>query len=84
MEVILNTLVTGALCIVCFIVGARVGQKVSKGEEVKLPTVNPLEVYREKQAKKEAAEEQSRLDVILRNVENYDGTARGQEDVPWR
>lgn len=84
MEVLLM-LATGALCIVCFTVGARVGQKVSRGEEVKLPKVNPMEIAREREDKREAQREQDRLDTILRNVENYDGTPNKQEDVPpWR
>ena len=56
--------------------------KVAKGEEIELPSVNPVEVIREHKAKKEAEWEQSRIDTILRNVEAYDGTSYGQEDVP--
>ena len=33
---------------------------------------------------KEAAMEQTRLETIMRNLENYDGTGYGQEEVPWR
>ena len=84
MEVLLM-LSTGAMCILCFMVGARVGQKVSRGEEVKLPVVNPMEIARERQSKQEAQREQDRLDAIMRNIENYDGTSNNQEDVPpWR
>lgn len=72
----------GALCIVCFVVGARVGQKVVKGEEIKLPNINPIEIIQEAQNKKQAQMEQDRLDTIMRNIEGYDGTGRGQEDVP--
>ena len=77
-------LVVGAMNISCFIVGAKVGQTVSKGEEVKLPTVNPLELHRQKEAKKLSQMEQDRIDTIMRNIEVYDGTSRGQEDVPGR
>lgn len=84
MEVLLM-LSTGAMCILCFMVGARVGQKVSRGEEIKLPTVNPMELAREREDKREAQREQDRLDAIMRNIENYDGTSNNQEDVPpWR
>ena len=82
MDYAIVMLATGALCIGCFFVGARVGQKVSKGEEVTLPTINPMEAYRQHTAKQEAQAEQNRIDTILRNIENYDGTSRGQEDVP--
>ena len=80
MEVLLM-LGTGALCISCFLIGAKVGQTVSKGEEIKLPTVNPLEAYRAHEAKKEAQMEQDRIDTIMRNIETYDGTGSNQEDV---
>ena len=68
--------------ITCFLIGARVGQKVVKGEEVKLPTVNPMEVIREQQERREAEKRQSKYEAILANVDRYDGTSGGQEDVP--
>ena len=81
MEVLL-VLTVGAMCIGCFIIGAKVGQTVSKGEEITLPTVNPLKAYREHEARKHAEMEQNRLDTIMQNIENYDGTGEGQRDVP--
>ena len=39
----LTIAVTGLLCIVCFIIGAKVGQTVSKGEDIELPEVNRIE-----------------------------------------
>lgn len=68
--------------ILCFLIGAKVGQKVTKGEEVQIPTVNPMEVYREHRENKEAERRQRELDTIMRNIDNYDGTPQGQEDVP--
>ena len=79
---ILLVLIVGTLNIVCFFVGAKVGQEVSKGEPIETPTINPLKVAREHQEKKLAQMEQDRLDKILHNIEVYDGTGRGQEDVP--
>lgn len=72
----------GALNMVCFFVGAKIGQKVVKGEEIKLPTVNPIEVIREHKDKQEARWEQDRINAILQNLEAYDGTANGQKEVP--
>lgn len=80
MEVLLLA-VMAASNILCFMVGAKVGQTVNKGEEVKLPSVNPLEAYREHQEKKEAQAEQERINTILRNIDRYDGTPQGQEEV---
>lgn len=75
-------LTTGALCIVCFFLGAKLGQTAAKGEEIKLPTVNPMEIIREHRDKKAAEMEQDRINTIMQNIENYDGTENGQKDVP--
>ena len=82
METAIIMLATGCLCIACFYLGAKVGQKVSKGEEIETPSVNPLKAYREHEVKREAKAEQERIDTIMRNIERYDGTSAGQEDVP--
>ena len=80
MEIIL-ALTVGALCIVCFLIGAKVGQKVIRGESIEFPSADPMEIFRKHEAKKEAQAEQDKIDTILRNIENYDGTGKGQEDV---
>lgn len=79
MEVLL-LLVMAVTNIACFVIGAKVGQKVVKGEPVELP--NPVKAIKEHQAKKEAEFEQNKIDTIMRNIENYDGTEYGQEEVP--
>lgn len=85
MQILLITLlilVVGALCIACFFVGAKVGQTVSKGEDIKLPEVDPLKPIREMQERKQEQRERERYEAILRNIDNYDGTEQGQEDIP--
>ena len=78
---ILMIAVIAALNILCFVVGAKVGQNVSKGEDIKIPSASPLEAVREHKAQKEAEMAQRKSDTILRNIEVYDGTPYGQEDV---
>lgn len=79
---ILTILAIGALNIACFFIGAKVGQTVAKGEKIEAPALNPIKAIEERASKKRAEEEQNRLDIIMRNADNYDGTSRGQEDVP--
>lgn len=79
MEVLLLAIVV-ASNILCFCIGARVGQKVIKGESIEMP--NPMKAIREHQARAEAKKEQTRLDTIMQNIDNYDGTGYGQKDVP--
>ena len=80
MEVLLMA-VLAASNILCFMLGAKVGQKVVKGEEIELPTINPMDLYREHEAKREAQREQDKFDTILQNIDNYDGTSYGQKEV---
>jgi hypothetical protein len=80
MEILL-ALTVGALCIGCFLIGAKVGQTVSKGETLELPSVDPFEAYKKHEARKEAQKEQERIDTIMQNIENYDGTGANQKDV---
>lgn len=80
----MELLIFGITNILCFVIGAKVGQKVTKGEDIKLPNVNPMEAIRAHQNKVEARIEQDRMDTIMRNIEAYDGTGRGQEDIPGR
>jgi hypothetical protein len=79
---VLTILVTGMLCITCFLIGASVRQKIDKGEEVKLPTVNPVELYHEHKEKEEKKLKASQREVLHRNIERYNGTSLGQEDIP--
>ena len=72
---------TGFLNIACFIVGAKVGQTVVSGEKIETPNLNPIKAYRENQARKKEEIEQDKYEKILRNIDRYDGTGKGQEDV---
>ena len=82
METIFLIIAVGALCIACFFIGAKVGQTVSKGEPLEAPSLNPMKAIREHNGRKAAQEEADKVQVILENIERYDGTANGQKDVP--
>lgn len=75
-------LIIGILCIVCFFIGAKVGQKVVMQETITLPNLNPMKVIEEHREKQESDKENEKMATILRNLERYDGTSSGQEDVP--
>ena len=80
MEVLLLA-VMGAVNILCFVVGAKVGMAVKKDEEIKLPSVNPVEAVKEHINKREANIEQDKYEKIMQNIERYDGSSNGQVDV---
>lgn len=82
MEILITAVVVSALNVACFFIGARIGQQVDRGEKIQMPVINPMQMFREKQDKKEADKEQKRLETILENIERYDGTDSGQQDIP--
>lgn len=82
METILLILVVGIISAFCFVIGARVGQKVVRGETIETPLRNPIKVVTEAVDTFEQRKIQERDRIIADNIDNYDGTATGQQDVP--
>lgn len=68
--------------IICFFLGAKIGQKVVKNESIKIIDKSPIEAIREKQENKELKRQQEIDDVIKHNIDVYDGTPLGQRDIP--
>lgn len=80
METILIMVTVGMLNVACFLIGYKAGKK----EEIKAPEVsklNPINLYHEHKEKEAAREEADKVMKILENVERYDGTSYGQQDV---
>ena len=89
-EIIVFLAAEFALAAACINLGVNLGRSVKKAEA---PVLNPVKVikehkkdkmdaYKEKKSKELAEAEAKRLEVIMSNIEAYDGTSRGQEDVP--
>jgi hypothetical protein len=81
METVLLVLLMGAMNLLAFVLGARIARKADRGEEIKLPSINPMEAYKEHREQSEANKEQERLNTMLENINNYDGTGMGQKDI---
>lgn len=71
LEIILLISSIGLLNVLCFFIGARVGQKVVKNEDIKLP--NPIEVVKTYEEKKEEEVAYKKLQEDLEQINNYDG-----------
>ena len=82
METIILIISIGIMNILCFFIGAKVGQKVIKGETLEVPKIEPIKAIREYNETKETQKMQERERIINENIDNYDGTSLGQQDVP--
>lgn len=78
-EVILICIV-GCINLLCFYAGAKIGQTSVRNETIHLP--NPVKAVEEYKESKEYREEQERVNIMLENINNYDGTGLGQKDIP--
>lgn len=82
MEIVL-IIVVSAINMACFFIGAKLGQAIQRGEELKVPVAaGPIAWYKAHREAKQEEMEKDRLNTILANIDRYDGTGNGQEDVP--
>lgn len=81
-DTIILIITIGIINVLTFIIGAKVGQKVVRGQEVELPKFEPIKAYKEYQETKEAQKEQEFYRTLSDNIDAYDGTGIGQKDLP--
>jgi len=67
------------LNILSFYLGARLGQKIVRQEEIKLPS--PVKIVKELEQKKVQKAEVQKIEKIFANINNYDGTNNGQMPI---
>lgn len=85
---ILTILATGSICLLCFLCGYKCR---NKEDFISKETINniahPIETYKDNKAKNEEKKKnkkrQLQMDVIMDNLEKYDGTANSQQKVPF-
>jgi hypothetical protein len=80
METIFLLLLMGVMNLLAFLIGAKTAQKVDRGEEIKLPTLNPMKVYQEHMEQLEAKKEQETHETNMYNIDNYKGDGTGQRN----
>lgn len=85
-EAIILCTIFGVFIMFAFIKGIEIGIKTRKDETIEISTLNPIKVIKEKKQEKEfflqQEAEQKRIDVMLENIDKYDGTEIGQRDIP--
>lgn len=68
--------------ILCFLIGAKIGQMVLQNETIKLDPIKAIkEEIKETKIEKENDIEKSKIEKQMFNIDNYDGTGLGQQDI---
>lgn len=93
MEIIIGIMIL--VSVICgFVMGRMTTKRINENvysvkenvyaPEKKKEVKSPLQIYREHKEKEEDRKELERLEIIMENIENYDGTGAKQKDVPIR
>lgn len=78
MQTILLISIVGAMNIICFFIGAKVGQEVKRDVPLKVPTpAAAIDGWHERNAERK----RKRIDEInMQNIENFDVYGSNQQD----
>lgn len=66
-----------------YTLGLRNGQKLVKKEEITMPNLNPVTAINKHIEIQEQKKEQEAFDIMMSNIDNYDGTGLGQQEIPF-
>lgn len=73
-------LISTILTIGAFLLGVNIGIKIKREEKIEIIPNIPKKIKEHKETKKEQ-EEINKFNIILSNIENYDGTTQNQKAV---
>ncbi len=81
-EVIVICTVFGVFILLSYTLGLKNGQKLSKNEDITMPELNPIKAIQNEIETHEERNKQDQLDIMMSNIDNYDGTGIGQKNIP--
>lgn len=76
--ILILAVLTPILSVFCFIKGYNIGARETHKPEIKIET--PKQKIERAKENKKAAENRKRLNTLLENIENYDGSSKGQKE----
>ena len=74
----IEILIVSGLNIICFLIGAIVGQRVLERKPV---VMNPVKEIKEAIEEKEVSREEQKFQDIMDNIDAYNGTSIGQKKI---
>lgn len=85
METVLLIIVIGVINAYCFILGAKVGQKVVRQETIETNPIKAIKgaIEEHKEAQIKEAEDDY-YKALMHNIDNYNGDSIGQVEIPKR
>ena len=79
----IETIILIVINLITLLIGVKIGLSASNKKDI---TLNPIKAYQEhkeeKQEQKEANLKERQMKTMLKNIDNYDGTGFGQQEIP--
>lgn len=79
----METIILLIINLITLIIGVKIGLSAANNKEI---TINPIKAYQEhkeeKKAQREADLKERQMKTMLQNIDNYDGTDFGQQEIP--
>lgn len=81
LETIILCTLFGVFILTAYSLGLKNGQRLSKNEEIIVPELNPVKVIQDGIETHEEKKKQEQFDIMMSNIDNYDGTGIGQQNI---
>lgn len=79
----IETIIIVVINLITLLIGVKVGMSVANKKDITLNPIKAIHERKEERAEeKEAALKDKQLKTMLKNIDNYDGTEFGQEEIP--
>lgn len=79
----IETIILIVINVLTLLIGVKIGMSVSNKKEIILNPVRAIQQHKEEiKDQKESSLADKRLKTMLKNIDNYDGTDFGQEELP--
>lgn len=79
----IETIILCFINLLSFVIGAKIGMSIANKKEITLNPVKAIQEHREERIEhKEADLKDKQLKTMLKNIDNYNGTEFGQEEIP--
>lgn len=79
----IETIILVVINIITLLIGVKIGMSVSNRKEITLNPVKAIKEHREEKIEKREADLKERqMETMLKNIDNYDGSGFGQQEIP--
>lgn len=79
----IETIILVVINIITLLIGVKIGMSVANKKEITLNPIKAIQEHKEERIEqKEADLKDQQLKTMLKNIDNYDGTDLGQEEIP--